>query len=418
MDSALGLTAVQLAAEHLLTRLDELVERITAQVWLAVPGYNEILIERQGLEEQVRPNIMDALEFMRSGRDINDADRARLDALGRSRALQGVPMAAMIQSFRTAERVLIDAFCVFCIRSSVNSAEQRTGIQAISAILDKVELTTLDAYLETQRQLRQDHTNSVAVLVNRLVDGSANDRVEIDAQARLVGANPALPYRCVALTVLTGNERDSDAEPSGWDASDPMPRLIRLRRHVVTRLIEARMPGPIAGVRDDSLILLVPVTRDDAMGPVRRAVDANQYRQRVVGGAGDLYDNLFDARASCRQALAALDVGVRQRRLHQVVMYDDVVLEVMLLGNRDASQRLIHGYLAPLAEHPLLDETVRAYIELGQSAQATANRLVLHVNTIAYRLRRVTELTGHDIRNPVDAVNFSLALRARELLTQ
>jgi DNA-binding PucR family transcriptional regulator len=40
----------------------------------------------------------------------------------------------------------------------------------------------------------------------------------------------------------------------------------------------------------------------------------------------------------------------------------------------------------------------------------------VHVNTIANRLRRVAQLTGHDIRNPSDAVGFSLALRARELL--
>jgi sugar diacid utilization regulator len=103
---------------------------------------------------------------------------------------------------------------------------------------------------------------------------------------------------------------------------------------------------------------------------------------------------------SCQQALAALEAGLRLRRTHQVLLYEDAVLEVMLLANREASRRLISGYLASLGEHPLLDETIHVYIELGQSAQATAGRLVVHVNTIAYRLRRISELTGHDIRNP------------------
>lgn len=415
--SELGPTAVQRAAEHLLAHLDDIVEQITARIWQAVPGYNDILVDRLALELQVRPNIVDALEFMRTGRDINDEDRARLDDLGRSRALQGVPMAAMVQSFRTAERVLIDAFCIFCIQSSFNSAEQRSGILAIGAILDKVEMATLDAYVETQRQLHQDHNNSTAVLVARLVGGSATDRVEVDAQARLVGANPSLPYRCVALSLLPEKEPEDEADPtSEWDATDPTPRLTRLRRHVMTRLIEARVPAPIVGVYDEALILLVPVTRRDAMAAIRRAIEPTQFRQPVVGGAGDVYENLFDARASCQQALSALEVGLRQRRLHQVLVYEDAVLEVMLLANREASRRLIAGYLSPLEEHPLLDETIRVYIELGQSAQATAGRLVVHVNTIAYRLRRISELTGHDIRNPADAVNFSLALRARELV--
>jgi hypothetical protein len=415
VESLLGPTAVQRAGEHLLGELDRLVEQITARVWQAVPGYNDILIDRTTLEQQVRPNILDMLEFMRSGRDIDDDDRARLDQLGRSRALQGVPMAAMIQSFRTAERVLIDAFCVFCIQASLNSAEQRTGIQAISAILDKVETATYEPYLATQRQLHQDHASTVAVLVARLFDGSAGGRAEIDAQAHLAGANPSLAYRCVAL-MLPADGTDADGD-SQWDANDPTPRLTRLRRHVVTRLIEARVPAPIAGIRDDALVLLIPVTRRDALTAVRRAIEGTQYMHDVIGGAGDVYDNLFDARASCQQAMAALEVGVRQHRVHELLAYGDVTIEVMLLGNRDVSERLVGSYLGPLEQHPVLDETVQVYVGLGQSAQATADRLVVHVNTIAYRLRRIRELTGHDIREHADAVNYSLALRARKLLT-
>lgn len=414
--SALGPTAVQRAGEHLLTDLDRLVEQITARVWAAVPGYNDILIDRVALEQQVRPNIIDMLEFMRTGRDIDDDDRRRLDELGRRRALQGVPMAAMVQSFRTAERVLIDAFCVFCIQASLNSAEQRSGIQAISAILDTVETATFDSYVETQRQLQQDQTNNVAVLVARLFDGTGN-RDEIDQQAHLVGANPSLAYRCFAVSVLDNGENDSHPT-SAWDASGASPRLTRLRRHLVTRLIEARVPIPIAGVRDNALILLVPVTHRDAMAAIRRAIEASQYMQPAIAGVGEVYDSLFAARESCRQAVAALDVGLRQRREHEVLEYADVLLEVMLLSNRDVSQRLVADYLGPLAAHPLLAETVQVYIELGQSAQAAADRLVVHVNTIAYRLRRVRDLTGHDLRVPADAVKFSLALRTRELLTE
>lgn len=399
--------------------LKQLVEMITDRVWKAVPGFSDILIDRATLEQQVRPNIVDILEFMRSGRSISDEDRDRLRNLGRSRALQGVPMAAMIQSFRTAERMLIDAFGAFCIRSSLNAAEQHRGIRVLGEILDTVETITSDAYLEVQRQLRQDHASSVAVLVATLVDGSAQDRVEIDAQARLIGANPILPYRCIALT-LTGaaeGSQESTTAPAEWYPANPTPRLTRLQRHVVSALIEAQVPpAPIAGIRDQSLILLVPSAKRDSLEVIARALQPSRYRQVVVGGAGDVDETLFDARNSCRQAVAALEVGLRQQVGREVVRYGDVIVEVMLLGNRDASQRLIQGYLQPLAGHPQLDETIRAFIESGQSTHATAERLIVHVNTIAYRLRRIRELTGRDIRSPSDAVNFSLALRARDLL--
>jgi len=406
MTDTLGPTAVQLAGAQLLDELDGLVEQITAEVWRVVPAYSDIVMQRDALEQYVRPNIQGTLEFMRSGRDIDDEDRRRLEVLGRSRALQGVPQAAMIQSFRIAERALIDAFCVFCIRSAFNSAEQRGGIQAIGAIMDRVERATFDAYFDTQRQLELDRNTSVAMLVTRLVDSSAGDQVDIDAQARLIGANPAMPYRCVALTAR-GAEEPGEATPT----------LTRLRRHIQTRLLEARVPSVIAGVRDNALILLVPETGRDALAAIRRAVAPNQFRLDVVGAAGDVYGSLFASRDSCQQALAALEVAVRQGRRHEVVTYGDVVLDVMLLESADASRRLISGYLGNLEHHPMLVDTIREYLRQSLSAQLTAERLLVHVNTIAYRLRRVRELTGHDIRNPTDSVGFSLALRAQDLLS-
>jgi hypothetical protein len=402
----LGPTTIERAGEHLLGDLDALVDEITTRVWQSVPEYNDILTGRTALEEQVRPNIRHTLEFMSKGRDIGADDRERLTGLGRTRALQGVPLSGMMQSWRVAERVLIDAFCVFCIRAGLNSAEQRNGIRAISAILDKAELATAEAYRETHRQLQSDHTNSVAVLVARLVDGSAGDLVEIDAQARLVGANPSIPYRCIAMTVL----------PDDDDSEDQLTRLAQLRRHVLARLVEARVPSPIAGIRDDSLILLVPATERDALAVIRRALDPLQCRFEVIGAAGEVYESLFEARMSCHQSLVALEVGIRQGRGHDVIVYSDVVVDVMLLSNREVAHRLINSHLTALEAHPPLVETVREYINLSMSAQATATRMVVHVNTIAYRLRRVRELTGRDVRNPTDALGFSLALRAQSLL--
>lgn len=404
MDSPPTRTAVERAARQMRANIDDLIEQITERVWRAVPSYGDILIERTGLEHHVRPNIVDALDFMSSGKELGHLDRIRLNQLGRSRALQGVPLAAMIQSFRIGERVLIDAFCRFCIQSSFNSAEQRSGILAISAIMDKLELATIEAYSEMQRQLQQEHHSTLAALVNRLVDGTGGDRMEIDTQAWLVGADPAVAYRCVALRVA----------PTMSDASAV---LAHLRRHLVTRLIEARIPTPVAGEWDNALVLLVPASERDALTVVTHGISPRQYRHPVTAGAGDQYPSLFDARASCREAISALDVGMRQRREHQVVRYADVVIDVMLLRDRDASRRLVETYLRALDQYPPLVETLRVYLDMSLSAQATAEALVVHVNTIAYRLRRIRELTGYDAHRVSDALHFSLALRALDLLS-
>jgi DNA-binding PucR family transcriptional regulator len=55
---------------------------------------------------------------------------------------------------------------------------------------------------------------------------------------------------------------------------------------------------------------------------------------------------------------------------------------------------------------PLLD-TLTTYLEQGSSLEATARLLFVHPNTVRYRLRRVTELTG---LSPTDA-RAAFALR-------
>jgi DNA-binding PucR family transcriptional regulator len=36
--------------------------------------------------------------------------------------------------------------------------------------------------------------------------------------------------------------------------------------------------------------------------------------------------------------------------------------------------------------------------------------LHVHVNTVRYRMRRVEELTGRDLRNPLDRMDLALAV--------
>jgi DNA-binding PucR family transcriptional regulator len=56
---------------------------------------------------------------------------------------------------------------------------------------------------------------------------------------------------------------------------------------------------------------------------------------------------------------------------------------------------LIDGVFQPLMTGgPTLLDTLTAYLEQGSSLEATARLLFVHPNTVRYRLRRVTELTG------------------------
>ncbi|MGH3320944.1 MAG: PucR family transcriptional regulator [Streptosporangiaceae bacterium] len=56
--------------------------------------------------------------------------------------------------------------------------------------------------------------------------------------------------------------------------------------------------------------------------------------------------------------------------------------------------------------------TLRTFLELDASVQATARRLYIHRNTVRYRLAQVEELTNRSLASTQDRVTFWLALQA------
>ena len=53
---------------------------------------------------------------------------------------------------------------------------------------------------------------------------------------------------------------------------------------------------------------------------------------------------------------------------------------------------------------------MRHYLSLGMRADLAAERLFVHHNTVRYRLRRITDVTGRSPTDPRDALTLRTAL--------
>ena len=78
---------------------------------------------------------------------------------------------------------------------------------------------------------------------------------------------------------------------------------------------------------------------------------------------------------------------------------------------------LIEEVLGPITaydrEHKSsLEETLRVYLELNRRPGDAAQAMHCHRHTLLYRLRRIEELTGRDLRRTSDVVDFWLAFEA------
>jgi DNA-binding PucR family transcriptional regulator len=111
---------------------------------------------------------------------------------------------------------------------------------------------------------------------------------------------------------------------------------------------------------------------------------------------GPTVRDLRAAHPSARAALAGLRAAPAWPDAPRPVGSDELLPERALDGDADAALALVaHAYQPLLAGGAALLDTLTAYLEQGSSLEATARLLFVHPNTVRYRLRRVTELTGY-----------------------
>ncbi len=113
---------------------------------------------------------------------------------------------------------------------------------------------------------------------------------------------------------------------------------------------------------------------------------------------GPTVTDLSEAARSARAALAGLAAAPAWPLAPRPVEADDLLPERLLNGDLIAGEELLRrGYL-PLRESSggTVLVTVETFLACGSSIEQTARRMFIHANTVRYRLRRATELTGWD----------------------
>ena len=98
-------------------------------------------------------------------------------------------------------------------------------------------------------------------------------------------------------------------------------------------------------------------------------------------------------------------------------------LSALLLetGAPDALRRFAATVLQDVEAHEErhggdLFATLRAWLSAGCSTAAAAGALVVHRNTVTYRLGRIEQLTGRSLRDSSVRLELELALTIREIL--
>jgi hypothetical protein len=162
-----------------------------------------------------------------------------------------------------------------------------------------------------------------------------------------------------------------------------------------------RPEEPTPRPADDGDPLHATLTAAFAPGPV------------VIGSAAP---DLGRAHLSAREALGGLRAAPGWPDAPRPVDADELLPERAVAGDAAAHRRMIDLLVAPLeAAGGDLLRTVEAYLEGGGALESCARALFVHPNTVRYRLRRVSELTGRTPTDPRDALVLRVAVMAARM---
>jgi DNA-binding PucR family transcriptional regulator len=138
--------------------------------------------------------------------------------------------------------------------------------------------------------------------------------------------------------------------------------------------------------------------------------------------AGPTAGSPVDYSAAYRVAAGAARLR-RAQRPGGFVDVRNIGLSALLLetGTPEALQRFADRMLDPVVAHDDrrggdLVATLRLWLNAGCSTPEAAAALVVHPNTIGYRLARIEQLTGRSLRQPETRLELQLALTVRDVV--
>jgi len=257
------------------------------------------------------------------------------------------------------------------------------------------------------RQVRDD-------LVEGLLLGGGRDNGDVGRWARHLGYDPAREHRVLAVAF----DASASARPGAAAARDRVAAAID---HFFT----TRMPGAITSIREDEVVIVVPEPAEPgrlSSGCLARMRDLFPETVITIGIGGACRDPADIAR-SYGQARRTIDAVVRLGRRGQVVAFEDLGIHRLLLQVPDLAElrsfaREILGKLGGQERQrgAELLTTLACYFRENSSPQRTARSLHVHPNTVAYRIRRIQEITGLQLDNYRDRLMAQVALEIIDAL--
>ncbi len=284
-----------------------------------------------------------------------------------------------------------------------------------------LELAKVRAQVEVERRLRGD------VIMDLLSDASLSPEA-ISARAAHLGYDLSDPRDLLVLAI------DDFEEATEGLGEEKVLEVKRRFFEVVHDAVTAAAPGSMVVAQSNAVIVLASQASAERGGygerdPLSIAAELKAFLGEQLPGftisavIGARCSGPPDYAPAFERARRTLDALHRLGRRDRAVRVDDLgVIRLLISATSPEELRAFsHDLLEPLTRHDRergtkLLETLRLFVASRFNRREAARLGFMHVNTIAYRLRRVEELLGVDLSDPDTLLDLTLALRVADLI--
>ena len=278
--------------------------------------------------------------------------------------------------------------------------------------LEESSLALLVA-LRTQKDLQEIQLQYKNEFLHDLLYNNFENRETIIQRARSLGLDLSRPH---IVAVIELDEQDNLEEEEVLD------RLLELWKIYLAQ----HWPKPILVRRGMALVLLLAFDKSLSFSELKLKIDAlvpkikqDIYPRLPVSfstGIGHIYaaEELY---RSYQEAKTALELGRFFDKKDEITYYDELGVLALLyrIGEQELKTFCFHT-LRPLINHDReqdgqLIDTLRTYFRCNGDLTLTAQKLFIHVNTLRYRLKKISELLGMDLNKLSVQFNLDTALR-------
>lgn len=298
----------------------------------------------------------------------------------------------------------------------VNGAldEQGRSTMERASIVLALEFLKQEAVQAAEQRLERD-------LLDDLLLGQRGDDPAVYQRAARLNMDLHRPHRALVFDI------DDFAQAivvHNWTDMEALA-CKRALLAAVNGVLREQTAGSAAGRRGDSVLALIP-----ERGGLREALALasgvqGSFRASFPGltlsvGVGRVFMSPADLPRSYADALAALRAARALGSGDRAIAFEELGVVPLLLQSEDQAGLVgfMERYLRPLIDYDAdhgtqLVQTLERYLANNGNLQRTATACYVHLNSLKYRVRRISEISGLSLDDADARFNLRLALAIR-----